>query len=807
MTSTLASPTQSALFRHVPTAYTWSDHDFGDNNSNGEHAGAGVAAATFRQFVPHYPLPADTPLSQGGTAGSPGLVDGADATTGLPHDGRATYQAFTIGRVRFILSDLRSQRNSVRGPSGVLLGDTQLAWLKAELLAAAESHVLVVWVVEFPWIIGGRKWGWFEEERGELLGFLATHDLRHKVLILSGDAHMLAADDGRYSPGGIPVLHASPLDSPPSTKGGPYAYGAVAGQGQFGLLTIVDRGAPLALSRHSADLQRAETQQRAQAAQARGGGLLQNSGVRDTASKKASKAAAALEGAVTAAAADGALSTSSLFSALQSLTGGGVAPPVAPAVALAAAAARTVQGARDILRLGGLEHLAGGGAPRPVHAGAAPATSGVCLVARGIATSELAARPNVKVGLGAALQAGLHPGLAGEVLRMDWCVPARSTGVSAATPPTLKHAEWAPVYMPRAAACSTSHCDVDGALPTGHPLSGVPCPRTCYDSVMVGSTFGDWALPSPPSPAPVAAALLSLQQSAHVAWAWGVRIFVDPVVAVFSAVLAPLHHFSLRARLVPEGDVQWLHAYYAPLRDLLSDASLPPGSTEQGATLVQALPWLHEARGRPAAPLDFIALASGRPNTDPGHTSCGFFDLHRAGLQGVAQQASVWDLLTALQQALPRPPPPANASAVLPCAEQAGGDSGEGLTRRRLAAAVDVWISNNSARAGAVFMAVFLGGILLLFIGAQFAGCFAAVTLVPRIRDACCPDPPPTATPEQAQQAAEREAWQAQQEARHAVEKGGPRQRPGARTSRSPQPAAKRSARGGGRRAGKAKVE
>jgi hypothetical protein len=64
--------------------------------------------------------------------------------------------------------------------------------------------------------------------------------------MLSGDAHMLAIDDGTnsdYADGGgagFPVMHAAALDSTPSLKGGPYSHGAFPGTGQFGLMTVTD---------------------------------------------------------------------------------------------------------------------------------------------------------------------------------------------------------------------------------------------------------------------------------------------------------------------------------------------------------------------------------------------------------------------------------------------------------------------------------------------------------------------------------------------------------------------------------------
>ena len=61
---------------------------------------------------------------------------------------------------------------------------------------------------------------------------------------------MVAIDDGTntdYATAGgtgFPLLQASPLDRPPSVKGGPYSEGTFAGAGQFGLVDVVDDGGP-----------------------------------------------------------------------------------------------------------------------------------------------------------------------------------------------------------------------------------------------------------------------------------------------------------------------------------------------------------------------------------------------------------------------------------------------------------------------------------------------------------------------------------------------------------------------------------
>ncbi|MFW2334417.1 hypothetical protein, partial [Ilumatobacter sp.] len=68
------------------------------------------------------------------------------------------------------------------------------------------------------------------------------------LVMVSGDAHMVAIDDGTNSAyasdggGGFPVLHAAALDRPGSVKGGPYSEGAFPGPGQYGKIEITDDG-------------------------------------------------------------------------------------------------------------------------------------------------------------------------------------------------------------------------------------------------------------------------------------------------------------------------------------------------------------------------------------------------------------------------------------------------------------------------------------------------------------------------------------------------------------------------------------
>jgi phosphodiesterase/alkaline phosphatase D-like protein len=223
-------------------AYVWDDHDFGPNDAAGDSPSREAAQTTYRRLVPHYPLPA-------GEGSEP------------------IYQAFTMGRVRFILTDLRSERSpngDVDGPAKTMLGAEQRNWLEAELLRSSREHALVVLVSSVPWIAdveaGADHWGGFATERQELAGFLAEHGIDNLAMV-AGDAHMLAIDDGSNSAydaagaTGFPVMHAGALDRPGSYKGGPYSEGAHPGGGQFATMDVEDDGSTITVTWRGLDWQ------------------------------------------------------------------------------------------------------------------------------------------------------------------------------------------------------------------------------------------------------------------------------------------------------------------------------------------------------------------------------------------------------------------------------------------------------------------------------------------------------------------------------------------------------------------------
>jgi phosphodiesterase/alkaline phosphatase D-like protein len=213
----------------------WDDHDYGPNDADRNSPSRPAALASYRSFVPHYPLPF-AEVSGGPMA-----------------------QAFTVGRVRFLVADLRSQRDSKDQPDGPdksMLGSPQRAWLEDEFRAANGKYPVIVWVSSVPWIDRsdnpGDDWGAYATEREEIADFIVAEGIEG-VVMLAGDAHMIAADDGTNSnfasigDGGFPVLQAAPVDQHVSEKGGPYSEGVVLNQGQFGLVTVTDSGTGIKL--------------------------------------------------------------------------------------------------------------------------------------------------------------------------------------------------------------------------------------------------------------------------------------------------------------------------------------------------------------------------------------------------------------------------------------------------------------------------------------------------------------------------------------------------------------------------------
>jgi prolyl oligopeptidase len=267
----LSSPQQSDLYRSTAFFYMWDDHDFGGNNSNRKATSQRAVKRAYNEYVPHYQL--TEPVGEA-----------------------PIHQSFNVGRVKFIVTDLRSDRDDPKKKDDAektLMGTQQKEWFKQELLSANGKYPLIFWVSSVPWLgirgsnyykvptnyygfvhhtnfpgvaptnrpsrRGGRErtpgegedhWSAFATERREICDFVVNNNIKG-LAILHGDAHMLGADDGSNGDFGtsggfrVPVMCGGPLDQNASIKGGPYSQGVYRfrrSESGFGFITVNDRG-------------------------------------------------------------------------------------------------------------------------------------------------------------------------------------------------------------------------------------------------------------------------------------------------------------------------------------------------------------------------------------------------------------------------------------------------------------------------------------------------------------------------------------------------------------------------------------
>jgi phosphodiesterase/alkaline phosphatase D-like protein len=230
----LTSPSQAALYASTPFAYVWDDHDSAGNDADSTMASWPAAMKIYRDYVPHYEL------------------------TGGPE--APIYQAFTVGDVRILMTDPRSARDQ---PAGTMLGEEQRRWL-VDQLASASEYGLVVWVNGSPWVgaaeSGSDTWAGFAEERRAISNVIAENGVDN-LLMVSGDAHMLAYDDGTHTDysdsggAGFPLFQVAALDRNGSVKGGPYTGPVLPGGGHFGLVRVDDDGRTVRVTIEARDWQ------------------------------------------------------------------------------------------------------------------------------------------------------------------------------------------------------------------------------------------------------------------------------------------------------------------------------------------------------------------------------------------------------------------------------------------------------------------------------------------------------------------------------------------------------------------------
>jgi hypothetical protein len=228
----LQQPRQANLYRNIPTAYIWDNHDSGPADSHSGSISKPAAHAVYRNRVPHYPL--------------------VDANPMTPIS-----QSFVIGRVRFVITDQHSaasNKTATDNSSKTMLGVSQKAWFKSEIDAAVLAGQAVAWICTRTW--GGvptasvEHWGSFTTERTELANYIKAN-APGRVFVLSADRHSLDIDNGTnhdFATGGggaTPTFQAAPLDKTlnPTYGGGSYSEGTFASAaGQYGTMEVTDSG-------------------------------------------------------------------------------------------------------------------------------------------------------------------------------------------------------------------------------------------------------------------------------------------------------------------------------------------------------------------------------------------------------------------------------------------------------------------------------------------------------------------------------------------------------------------------------------
>ena len=232
-----AKPGWRALTATTPVLATWDDHDYGLNDAGAEFPLKEVAQQEFLRF---FGVHEDSPR----------------------WDREGIYHAQTSGpegrRVQIILLDTRYFRDPItrnprgreggKGPYipnehglGTLLGETQWAWLEAQLREPADLRVIASSIQVVADEHGWESWGNFPHERERLYQLIADTDARG-VVFVSGDRHLLeiSRDTGRGAPYPIWDVTSSGFNWGKNqvNEANPYRVGPVTRQPNFGVLRI-----------------------------------------------------------------------------------------------------------------------------------------------------------------------------------------------------------------------------------------------------------------------------------------------------------------------------------------------------------------------------------------------------------------------------------------------------------------------------------------------------------------------------------------------------------------------------------------
>lgn len=239
-----ALPKFKAMMQNYNIAYTWDDHDFGNNDSDATSPSKVAAAATFREYNPAPYL-----------RNSNGSVE----------------HTFDYGRVRFIILDNRHDRVPEDGLEN-LLGADQEAWFLGLLESTANDANIKLVVVHtgVPWQSstgGNDTWYGSRTMRTRVADKIWEVGLQDKILMMGGDAHMTAYQDGTDNTydterrAGWPVYQSGGISRTGSIKGGPYSITPTQSDvnGLYSVLSITDAGGEITVTNTAYDSSNAQT--------------------------------------------------------------------------------------------------------------------------------------------------------------------------------------------------------------------------------------------------------------------------------------------------------------------------------------------------------------------------------------------------------------------------------------------------------------------------------------------------------------------------------------------------------------------
>lgn len=224
----------AAMIRDVPMYYCTSDHEAGADNGDSNNAWTAASIDAYKTVVPHLPLP---------DANSPQ---------------HARYQTWVVGRVRFIMVDVRNIDRTAGltadSSSKTMLGAAQKAWLKARLSDPEPVKVIIsdpAWMGAASTANGEDKWWSYATERQEIADYITSRGIR--VVFMHGDTHCLGvATPAKNTWGNFPVYCGSPMHN---TGGGrnltafsSYYNNAGGNMRGYGRVSVVDSGSTISFT-------------------------------------------------------------------------------------------------------------------------------------------------------------------------------------------------------------------------------------------------------------------------------------------------------------------------------------------------------------------------------------------------------------------------------------------------------------------------------------------------------------------------------------------------------------------------------